>query len=81
MARAIHVRLDDASDAALTILRADGASDSAAVRLALYESAARRRRRSAIVEEVRSLASDPGDVAEMARIRQQMDELALPFPE
>ena len=80
MARAIHVRLDDASEAALTILRADGGSDSAAVRLALHESAARRRR-SAIVEEVRLLADDAGDVAEMARIREQMDELALPFPE
>ncbi len=61
MARSLHVRLDDASAAALDIVRADGMTDSEAVRTALRESAARRRVRSAIREEVRRVAADESD--------------------
>jgi hypothetical protein len=43
VARSIHVRLDDASEAALDIIRAGGLTDSEAVRTALREAAARRR--------------------------------------
>lgn len=78
MARSIHVRLDDASAAALDIVRATEMTESEAVRTALREAAARRRIRSAIQDEVAQLAQDPGDRAEMALIREQMATLAPP---
>ena len=78
MARSLHVRLDDASAAALDIVRSGGLTDSEAVRTALRESAARRRVRSAIREEVRLLAADEGDREEMRAVREQMAELAPP---
>ena len=76
MARSIHVRLDDASAAALEIVRATHMSDSEAVRTALQEAAARRRVRSTIAQEVSELAGDSEDRAEMQLIREQMAELA-----
>jgi hypothetical protein len=76
MARSIHVRLDDASAAALEIVRATEMSDSEAVRTALLEAAARRRVRSTIAREVAELAGDSEDRAEMQLIREQMAELA-----
>lgn len=76
MARSLHVRLDEASAAALEIVRADGLSDSEAVRTALREAAARRRVRSAIRAEVRRLAADDRDREEMRIIREQLAELA-----
>jgi Arc/MetJ-type ribon-helix-helix transcriptional regulator len=72
------VRLDETSAAALDIVRADGLSDSEAVRTALREAAARRRVRSSIREEVRRLAADEQDREEMRVIREQMAELAPP---
>lgn len=72
----MHVRLDDSAVAALGVLRGGGLSDSEAVRVALLESAARRRVRSSIVAEVQRLAADERDRAEMAAIREQMAELA-----
>ncbi len=51
-------------------------SDSEAVRTALRESAARRRARSSIAEEVKRLAADEADRAEMRIVREQMAELA-----
>ncbi len=51
-------------------------TDSEAVRTALREAAARRRVRSAIREEVRRLAADTDDRAEMRLIREQLAELA-----
>jgi hypothetical protein len=78
MARSLHVRLDDASAAALEIIRAGGLTDSEAVRTALREAAARRRVRSAIREEVRRLAADERDRDEMRIIREQLAELAPP---
>ncbi|MHB1999222.1 MAG: hypothetical protein ACYCSI_03415 [Solirubrobacteraceae bacterium] len=76
MARSLHVRLDESSVAALSVLRGDGLNDSEAVRVALRESAARRRVRSSIATEVQRLAADERDRAEMAAIREQMTELA-----
>ena len=76
MARSLHVRLDDTSQAALEIIRADGLSDSDAVRTALREAATRRRARSASREEVRRLAADEGDREEMRLIREQLADLA-----
>lgn len=79
MARSLHVRLDDASAAALEIVRGDGLSDSEAVRTALREAAARRRVRSSIRAEVRRLAADDRDREEMRIIREQLAELAPPL--
>lgn len=76
MARSLHVRLDDASAAALEIVRAGELSDSEAVRTALREAAARRRLRSAVRDEVRALASDERDLEEMRTIREHLAELA-----
>ena len=76
MARSLHVRLDDASAAALEIVRAGELSDSEAVRMALREAAARRRLRSAVRDEVRTLAADARDREEMRIIREQLTELA-----
>lgn len=80
VARSLHVRLDDGSTAALDVLRADGLTDSEAVRTALRESAARRRVRSAIRDEVRRVAADEDDREEMRTIREQMVELAPASP-
>ena len=76
MGKALHVRLDDSSSAALDVVRAEGLSDSEAVRTALREAAARRRARSSIREEVRRVAADERDREEMRIIREQMAELA-----
>ncbi len=81
MARSLHVRLDDATATALDIVRADGLTDSEAVRTALREAAARRRVRSAIREEVRRVAEDDVDREEMRLIREQMAELAPRSPD
>lgn len=78
VARSLHVRLDEASAAALEIVRAGGLTDSEAVRAALREAAARRRVRSAIRDEVRSLAADESDREEMRLIREQLAGLAPP---
>jgi hypothetical protein len=76
VARSLHVRLDDASAAALDVVRAGEMTDSEAVRTALREAATRRRARSAIRAEVRRLAADESDREEMRSIREQMAELA-----
>jgi Arc/MetJ-type ribon-helix-helix transcriptional regulator len=76
MSRSLHVRLDDSSAAALQIVRGGSMSDSEAVRTALRESAARRRARSSIAEEVKWLAADDADRVEMRIVREQMAELA-----
>jgi Arc/MetJ-type ribon-helix-helix transcriptional regulator len=76
VSRSIHVRLDGASAAALEIVRAEGLSESEAVRTALREAAARRRVRSSLSVEVGRLAADEADREEMRVIREQMAELA-----
>ena len=76
MPRSLHVRLDEASAAALDVVRAGGMTDSEAVRTALREAAARRRARASIREEVRGLASDEADREEMRIVREHMAELA-----
>lgn len=76
VSRSLHVRLDDASSAALDIVRAGSLSDSEAVRIALREAAARRTARSTIRAEVAALAADEHDRDEMRIIREQLAELA-----
>ena len=73
---AVRSRLDDASVAALEIVRSGEMTDSDAVRTALQEAAARRRVRSALREEVRRLAADAGDREEKRIVREQLAELA-----
>jgi hypothetical protein len=80
MARALHVRLDADSEAALAVLRAEGMNDSQAVRSALTEARARRRRGLALREEARRLAADPRDRAEVAALREELDELSPAWP-
>jgi hypothetical protein len=80
MSRALHVRLDADAEAALAVLRAEGMNDSQAVRSALTEARARRRRRVALREEARRVASDPGDLAEIAALRDEFDELTPAWP-
>ena len=76
MPRSLHVRLDDASVAALEVVRGGELTDSEAVRTALREAAARRRVRSALREEARRLAADEGDREEMRIVREQLADLA-----
>jgi antitoxin component of RelBE/YafQ-DinJ toxin-antitoxin module len=74
--RSLHVRLDETSAAALDVVRAEGMTDSEAVRTALREAAARRRVRSVLREEVRRLAADRDDREEMRIVRERLAELA-----
>jgi len=76
VARSVHVRLDETAEAALDVVRAQGATDSEAVRLALAEAAARRRSRSALAAEAQALRADADDRAEAAAVRELMAELA-----
>jgi hypothetical protein len=80
MGRALHVRLDEDSEAALAVLRAEGLSDSQAVRRALSEARAGRRRRDALRREALRLAADPRDRAELTALREELDELSPPWP-
>ena len=76
MGRSLHVRLDDASAAALGVIRDSGLTDSEAVRTALREAAERRRNREAVRDEVRALVADDIDREEIQIIREQLAELA-----
>ena len=77
----MQARLDQRAEEDLALLRNEGHNDSEAIRIALRESAARRRRRSALRAEAESLAADPADRAEAKRIREEMDAIAAPWPE
>jgi hypothetical protein len=76
MPRTVQARLDKRSEADLAVLRNEGHSDSAAIRLALHEAAERRRRKSALRLEAAAAAADPDDVAEARRVRAEMDAIA-----
>lgn len=80
MARALHVRLDSESEAALAVLHAEGLNDSQAVRRALTEARTQRRRRAALHKEATRLAQDPADRAELAALRAELDELTPEWP-
>lgn len=72
----MQARLDECSEQDLAVLRNEGHSDSAAIRLALHEAAERRRRRSALRAEAEAAAADPDDLAEARRVRAEMDAIA-----
>lgn len=76
MARTVQARLDDGSEQDLAVLRNEGHSDSAAIRLALHEAADRRRRKGALRLEAQAAAADPDDLPEARRVREEMDAIA-----
>ncbi len=78
----MQARLDDRSEDDLAVVReSSGVNDSDAIRLALAESAKRRRRRHALRQEAESLAQDADDVEEARAVREEMDALATPWPQ
>ena len=77
MARTVQARLDARSEEDLAVLRNEGHTDSEAIRLALHEAAERRRRKSALRLEAEAAAADPDDLAEMRRVRAEMDAIAV----
>jgi Arc/MetJ-type ribon-helix-helix transcriptional regulator len=77
----VQARLDERAEDDLALLRGEVTNDSEAIRLALRESAERRRRRSALREEARTASRDPDDLAEARRVREDMDAVAAPWPE
>ena len=82
MARTVQARLDARTEDDLALIRSQAdCSDSQAIRLALRETANRRRRRSALRHAAAAVAADPAERAEMERVREEMDELAAPWPE
>jgi hypothetical protein len=81
MTRTVQARLDENAEDDLGLLRNETANDSEAIRLALRESAARRRRRSSLRAEAELAASDPDDIAEARRVREDMDSIGAPWPE
>jgi hypothetical protein len=81
MARALHVRLDTDSEAALGVLRAEGLNDSQAVRLALLEARTRRRQRAALREEASRLAGDAVDRRELVGLAADLEDLMPAWPE
>lgn len=81
MTRTVQARLDERAEDDLALLRGEVRNDSEAIRLALRESAERRRRRSAVREEALLASQDPEDLAEARRVREDMDAVAAPWPE
>jgi antitoxin component of RelBE/YafQ-DinJ toxin-antitoxin module len=80
VARSVHVRLDDDAVLALGIVRSSqGLTDSEAVRVALREAAARRRKSAAIRAEVAALAANPEYQRETAEIQELIEELRPDF--
>jgi Arc/MetJ-type ribon-helix-helix transcriptional regulator len=76
----VQARLDERAQDDLALLRGEVANESEAIRLALRESAERRRRRSAVRAEALQAARDPEDLAEARRLREDMDAVAAPWP-
>src|SRR4051794_37725196 len=78
--RVVRARLDGASERALSTLMREGRNESEAVRAALVEAGERRRRQSALAEEVRRLAEDPADTAERRAVMADMDAVSADWP-
>jgi len=77
----VQARLDERAEDDLALLRGEAGNDSEAIRLALRESAERRRRRSVLRAEALQAAEDPEELAEARRVRDDMDAVAAPWPE
>jgi Arc/MetJ-type ribon-helix-helix transcriptional regulator len=78
--RTVRARLDDASEAALDILVNEGRNESEAVRCALLEAGASRRRREALADEARRLRDDPADREEIRAVMRDMEQLSAGWP-
>jgi len=72
---AISVRLVDEAFRALRQLEASGLSRSEAIRRSILDSAARMRRRQALVGEVAALEADEADRREMLEVAALMESL------
>ena len=81
MSRTVQARLDERAESDLALLRGEVGNDSEAIRLALRESAERRRRRSALRAEALLAAEDPADLDEMRLVREDMDVVAASWPD
>jgi hypothetical protein len=81
VSRTVQARLDERAETDLALLRGEVGNDSEAIRLALRESAERRRRRSALRAEALLAAEDPADLDEMRLVREDMDAVAANWPE
>lgn len=81
MPRTIQARLDARAEEDLAVLSSEGHNDSDAIRVALRESADRRRRRGALRAEAEATAGDPADRAEARRVREDMDMIASAWPD
>lgn len=79
MSRAVSIRLDEESLGALASLEQGGLSRSEAIRLALCESAAKRKTRSALRADAARIARDDTDRREMAAIMSDLDEISEPW--
>jgi hypothetical protein len=78
--RTVRARLDPRSEADLELLLREGGTESEAVRLALAEAAARRRRRSSLRDEVARLSADPDDRRARREALEDLDALEAPWP-
>jgi hypothetical protein len=76
----VRARLDEPSERALASLMREGRNESEAVRTALVEAGRRRRRRSALADEVRRLAEDPVDTAERRAVMADMEAASAAWP-
>jgi Arc/MetJ-type ribon-helix-helix transcriptional regulator len=79
--RIVRARLDQASEAALSVLMREGRNESDAVRTALVEAGGRRMQRSALAAEVSRLAQDPRDSLEREAVLADMDAAGSAWPE
>jgi Arc/MetJ-type ribon-helix-helix transcriptional regulator len=77
--RAISVRLDAESDAALAALVSSGLTQSQAIRASLVEAAGRLEGDRSLAAEAARLAADERDRSEIAEVRALMDELRAPW--
>lgn len=79
--RVVRARLDAPAERALSTLMGQGLNESEAVRTALIEAGARRRRRSALSIEAERLAADPADVAAQRVVLDEMDRVGARWPD
>lgn len=78
--RTVRARLDPKAVSDLELLLREGGTESDAVRSALAEAAARRRRRSTLRAEVARLAADPDDRRARQEALSDLDQLEAPWP-
>ena len=79
--RTVRARLDPPSEEGLALLMGEGHNESEAVRAALVEAGRRRRRRSALSDEVGRLARDEADSRERRSVLVEMEAAGTDWPE